>query len=135
MANCSMCGKKFGFLEEKYKHKDKDGNFLIYCEKCNEEFEKEEKKRIKKEKEKELKKILKINKKWEYKILNLNTVGSGFNATGNKINPDLYKKLNDFGLEGWELVSAVSMNSLAARLGASSTATEWVSCIFKRRLL
>ena len=81
-----------------------------------------------------LKKVLTKNSQWEYKILNLKTHGSGLNATGNKIDPKDEVKLNELGLEGWELVSAVTMNSLAPRLGASSTATERVSCVFKRKL-
>lgn len=127
MANCSKCKKKLGLLDSK--HKIKDGNEVL-CPDCFPEWEREQEKKAKTK----LKKILLKNIQWEYKILNLKTIGSGLNASGNKIKPEDENELNKLGLEGWELVSAVTMNSLAVRFGTMATATEFVSCVFKRKL-
>jgi len=149
MVKCDNCGKEIGMLGAKYDYVDDEGNPLIYCSNCNRESEsiikieknkknqlekEKEEKRIKQENEKKMKEILSKNSQWEYKILNLSTMGSGLNATGNKINIKDTNKFNNLGLEGWELVSISPMDSLAARLGVTNTATEFVSCIFKRKL-
>ena len=134
MTNCDKCNKEIGMLEKRYKYEDKEGNIIYYCSDCNSKHIEEL--RIKKQKkhQREVEKALKNNSKWEYKLVNFNCIGSGLNATGNKMNSEHEEKLNDLGQEGWELVNIVPMNSLAARFGASTTATEWVSCILRRKL-
>lgn len=138
MATCDNCGEKIGIFDSKYNYEDNKGKSLTYCGVCSSKFEKEGQEKKEKEvkilKDAELKKVFQKNNQWEYKIINLSSVGSKFNATGNKLNPDDEKKLNALGAEGWELVSASPIDSFAARLGGSSTATEWVSCIFKRKI-
>lgn len=151
MAECGKCGVKLGFLDSKHAMED-DGQDFFMCDECYQKWETEDTKKklkIKEEKEKQrlkireeeardrkkrIEKIMSINNKWEYKIINLQTTGSGINATGNKIKEEEKEKLNELGLKGWELVSAVPMDSFAPRIGMGSTATEWVSCVFKRKI-
>jgi hypothetical protein len=134
MTNCDNCDKTLGIFAVSSDFEDEEGNALFFCKSCDEDYIEKQDKETKREETKRLKSILQKNSKWEYKLLNLKTVGSGLNATGNKIKEKDVEKLNELGLKGWELISATTMNSFAARIGASSTAKEWVSCIFKRKI-
>ena len=71
------------------------------------------------------------NDRWEYKILNLKTIGANEDKT---LDPKDSEHLNDLGSEGWELVSSTAINSTKVGFGVDSTPTKIVSCIFKRKL-
>ena len=146
MVNCDMCGKKIGILESKVDYINDKGKPIVYCSKCDLDAQKEEqkekgkKRKIDKEKkdkadkiakEKELKNILQKNHQWEYKILNLKTIGANEDKT---LDPNNSERLNDLGLEGWELISSTAINSTKVGFGVDSTPTKIISCIFKRKL-
>ena len=138
MTNCDKCDKKIGLLDKKISYEDDKGGIVYYCADCDKkekEYWKEKEEKTKKtEHNLKVKEALKKNNVWEYKIVNLSPASSGINATGNKIKETDEKILNELGSEGWELISAVPMDSLSPKFGVSCTATEWVSCIFKRKL-
>ena len=82
---------------------DEQGNIL--CKECSEK-NKTEQEQIQKQKEEleyktKLAKALSTNPQWEYKVLNLKIEGSE-------------EELTKMGLEGWNLVSAVGINSSTA---------------------
>lgn len=140
--NCDKCSKGFGFLDTKYYFND-NGKEICVCRDCSnylKEQKKIEEERERAEKEESAnKKALEKNDRYEYKILNLKGSSadwnSGLNAIGNRLNPKDESLLNDLGRVGWKLISAVPMNSLAPRLGqGSESATEWVSCVFRRKI-
>jgi hypothetical protein len=124
-----------------YYFKDGD-NKICVCFDCKNSIENQ--KKLDEETEKKRtedaanKKALEKNCQYEYKIVNLRGVAdlnSGLNAIGNRLNPKDESILNEMGVVGWELVAAVPMNSMAPRLGhGSPSATEWVSCIFRRKI-
>ena len=133
MVNCSKCGSKIGILGEK--HEFKDGE--IYCLECYSYWKGERQETALREglreKEKKLKSALSKNCKWEYEVIQIPTARSGFVATSTKINPQ--EQLNKLGEEGWELVSAIGMQSISASLSVSSPGTTTsVLFIFKRKV-
>lgn len=134
MVNCDECERKIGLLESSYNSTNSDREKVKLCLECKKIQDKEIEKKEIEENKRKVKKALENNSQWEYKILNLHTVGDIMNATNHKINETYSDDLNNLGKEGWELVSATPMTSIASKLGASGTATSWVSCIFKRKL-
>jgi len=61
MVNCSNCGQKIGFFQQKFNYETGKRSSIFYCKKCNDEFEKERFLANKKKAESE-KKVYKNNK-------------------------------------------------------------------------
>ena len=100
---CKKCGKRIGIFETP--EVDEQGN--VICKECTEKI-KAEQEQVQKEKEEveykaKLAKALSNNPQWEYKVINLN------------LSPENEAELTKMGLEGWNLVSAVAINSSAAK--------------------
>ncbi|MBW2978250.1 hypothetical protein KY331_05370 [Candidatus Woesearchaeota archaeon] len=99
---CTNCGKKIRMFVTP--EADEQGN--VVCKECVEkkkiEQEAAQKQREELESKAKLAKALSNNSQWEYKVINLNITGSE-------------DELTNFGLEGWNLVSAIALNSAAAK--------------------
>lgn len=134
MVNCAKCGETISFFKAKYDYTDENGNSINYCSKCNEEFQKVEKKKkedkIKKEKEIELKKILSINSKWEYKTISI-PIKDSLSEYNKDVSKETDKILNALGNEGWELVSTSSVIAHSVMSGGTTT-TKFIFS-FKRK--
>jgi len=62
MVNCAKCGRKIGFFEKKHDYEYDDGEPIKYCEVCNKNYFKKEKKKKEKEGEKQKNEELRKNK-------------------------------------------------------------------------
>ena len=134
MAECINCKKKLGLLSEKYWFQHAGEEKLWACKECKpkveKEFNAEEGKRHVIAEMIEGKKI-KLNQKWEYKVLEIEVKASSFMGVTQKLVVDA--QLNELGDKGWELVSAASLQGrdLAYTVPGS---TVRVAFIFKRKI-
>jgi hypothetical protein len=155
MVNCSVCKNKLRLSELVNVYSGK-----IYCKSCLKKKERKdlEEEKIRdakenairlKEKQKELdkkknraleakikqEKILKINSKWEYKLVEIHPRRGAMQATDVRLSDTDTSFLNKLGREGWELVNVVSLQGISAGLGMhASGATTRVTFTFKRRI-
>lgn len=133
MAKCSKCGDQISIFKQKHEFQNGD----VYCTKCYSEWEAKEAKLREKEEEEKVKKALSKNCKWEYKVIQMPTEKGGLVASlvadDTKINPQ--EQLDELGKQGWELVSAMGMQSYPGDLRVSSPGTTTsVLFIFKRKI-
>lgn len=63
MVNCGSCGEKISLFQKKFDFEDENGNIIKYCEKCNKEYFKEEKRKKEKQIKNETKKKQELKEK------------------------------------------------------------------------
>jgi hypothetical protein len=127
IGNCQKCGKKFGVLETKFLIMENKNSSISVCKGCKEAFDKKEAVREEKEEKKELEKVLKKNSQFEYVMHTFKLgIGGFFNEE------KAQEELDEYGAEGWELVSVTTVNMNVAFTAVP--VTKQVIWTFKRKI-